>query len=92
MINKVPGDYDEKFEGLKAFYGFMMGHPGKKLNFMGNEFAQFIEWNYAQQLDWFLLDYPRHRTFQSLSRISTISILKTRPCGNSIARTTASNG
>ncbi len=64
MINKIPGDYDQKFEDLKAFYGFMIGHPGKKLNFMGNEFAQFIEWNYAQALDWFLLNYPRHRAFQ----------------------------
>lgn len=64
MINKIPGDYDQKFEDLKAFYGFMIGHPGKKLNFMGNEFAQFIEWNYAQPLDWFLLNYPRHKAFQ----------------------------
>lgn len=64
MINKFPGDYDQKFEDLKAFYGFMIGHPGKKLNFMGNEFAQFIEWNYSQPLDWFLLNYPRHKSFQ----------------------------
>jgi len=64
MIGKCPGSYDDKFEELKAFYGYMMAHPGKKLNFMGNEFAQFIEWNYMQELDWFLLDFPRHRTMQ----------------------------
>ena len=61
MVNKMPGDTQEKkLANLRAAYGFFMGHPGKKLLFMGQEFAQTSEWSEAKGLDWNLLEYPNH--------------------------------
>ncbi|WP_151717608.1 1,4-alpha-glucan branching protein GlgB [Gemmobacter serpentinus] len=68
MLAKMPGDHDQKFANLRAYYGFMWGHPGKKLLFMGCEFAQAREWAYRQSLDWHLLDDPQHAGMQRLVR------------------------
>lgn len=65
LVQKMPGLYDDKFANLKVGYGFMYGHPGKKLLFMGQEFAQWLEWSEERGLDWDLLEKPRHRQMKA---------------------------
>lgn len=68
MLGKMAGEGDDKFANLRAFYGYMWGYPGKKLLFMGQEFAQGREWNHDQSLDWHLLEQPLHRGMQAWVR------------------------
>ena len=64
LIGKMSGLYGQKFDSLRTFFMYNMAHPGKKLLFMGGEFAQFIEWRYYEQLEWKLLEYDAHRQFK----------------------------
>lgn len=68
LLDKMPGDFWQRFSNLRALYGFMFGHPGKKLLFMGGEIGQWIEWNYNQSLDWHLLQYEPHQKLQRFVR------------------------
>ena len=65
MINKMPGEYEDKFANLKVGYTFMLGHPGKKLHFMGQDFGQFHEWDEKVSLDWYLTKEPFHADLQN---------------------------
>jgi 1,4-alpha-glucan branching enzyme len=73
MINKMPGDEWQKFANLRLLYGYMFAHPGSKLLFMGNEFAQMHEWSHDNSLDWHLLHYGDHqgimKVVQKLNRV-----------------------
>jgi 1,4-alpha-glucan branching enzyme len=68
LIEKMPGDEWQRFANLRAYFGFMWAHPGKKLLFMGGEIAQWREWDHDSAIDWDLLDHPRHRGIQTLVR------------------------
>lgn len=73
LINKMPGDNNQKFANLRAMYAYMMAHPGKKLLFMGGEFAQYAEWNFEKSLDWHLLESPSHKGLQKM--LSDLNLL-----------------
>src|SRR6266487_3838834 len=68
LVNKMPGDEWQKFASLRALYGYMWAHPGKKLLFMGGEFGQWREWTETESLDWHLLDWRFHKGVQNLIR------------------------
>lgn len=82
LVNKMAGDYDQKFMSLQTYYMYMMSHPGKKLNFMGNEIAQIIEWRDDREIDWLLLQYPKHIDFQKFTADLNKIYLKNKPLYN----------
>lgn len=65
LLDRAPGNYEQKFAGTRLFLAYLMTQPGKKLLFMGSEIGQFREWDYAGQIEWFLLDYPMHAAMQT---------------------------
>ena len=79
MLNKMPGLEGDKFKNLMAGYAFMMGHSGKKLLFMGQEFAQEREWSEKRELDWFLLDDPKHKHMQDWVK-ALLHLYRKNPC------------
>lgn len=68
LIGRMQGSYEQQFEQLRLLLCYQIASPGKKLNFMGNEFGQFIEWDFHRPLDWFLLDYPAHKAMQDFTK------------------------
>lgn len=79
MLNKMPGFESDRFKNLMAAYAFMMGHSGKKLLFMGQEFAQAQEWSEARELDWYLLENPNHKKVQDWMK-ALLHLYRKNPC------------
>ncbi len=79
MINKMPGLEEDKFANLKVGYAFMMGHPGKKLLFMGQDIAQYREWSEERELDWYLLEDPKNKGIQTFMK-ELLHIYRKYPC------------
>ena len=92
LLDKMPGDRWQQFANLRAYFGFMFAHPGKKLLFMGGEFAQVREWNHDQSLDWHLLDDPAHAGVSAWCATSTTSIARRLRCTSANSHPTASSG
>ena len=68
LLGRMPGDYWRQFASLRSLYVYQYTHPGAKLNFMGNEFAPYTEWRHYEELEWFMLKYPRHKSMQDFVR------------------------
>ncbi len=68
LLDKMPGEYEQKFGGYRAFLAYMFAHPGKKLNFMSNEIAQFAEWDYKRSVEWEMLRFPMHAASQKFCK------------------------
>ena len=92
MINKMPGLGEDKFSNLKAGYTFMLGHPGKKLLFMGQDFGQWHEWDEKVSLDWYLAEEESHKSFRNMSVIFFIFIRNILVCTSLTTTGTASSG